>query len=116
MISQASKELKEVVYKAKEILANYDDIRHALNIAMGLMTVIAYMNTHRLIEKYPRKYSKIEDMYNELLEEAEIKTEKITNGEKQIIKKLITYMKHPKYRYIIAIMTKTKTEPDYTFT
>ena len=36
MISQASKELKEVVYKAKEILANHDDIRHALNIAMGL--------------------------------------------------------------------------------
>ena len=69
-----------------------------LNLTMGYIRIIAYMNTYKLKEAMADAYQKTEELYKTLLDKAEKGAEKLSERGKEPIRKVIEYLRHTKYR------------------
>jgi len=105
LVSDIINEISKVFFDAKKILTErYTDIRHLLNTAMSLIRTLAYMEVHSVKTLLPQDYWRIYRTYESILDRAESKINLLKVEDRNILSKLVVYLKDNKYRNFVALM------------
>ncbi|MGQ4891768.1 MAG: hypothetical protein ACP6IP_04675 [Candidatus Njordarchaeia archaeon] len=100
-------EIRSDVYASRSILKDKKEIRDKLNLTMSLIKSISYMSLCNLEEKMPSIYNDIKSACMRVLSSVEADINKLEEAERTLLNRIVKYLKEPKYRTIVTLMTKT---------